>query len=166
MKLILMRHTEANWNCNLEDHERSLSDKGQRDANELGRWLIRQRHQPTRAVISDARRTQQTFESLNFKCEKLILPELYLASPEKLILATVNIHTECLLVLAHNPGIAELAIKIATPTPMHPRFFEHPPGTTLVLNYEHDSTSAPVIDFVTPDDLPKERTLSTRFRSF
>ena len=150
-----MRHTEANWGLNLEDHERALSNKGQRDAQKLGRWLIRQQHQPTRALISDARRTQQTLAGLNFKCEAVILPELYLAPPENLTLATVNIHTECLLVLAHNPGIAELAIKIATPEPTHPRFFDYPPGATLVLSYRNYISSALVVDFVTPDDLPE-----------
>ena len=155
MKLILMRHTEANWAFNLEDHERDLSDKGQRDAYKLGRWLTAQHHQPTHALVSDAKRTQQTFAGLNFKCEAVILPELYLAPPKKLTLATVSIDTECLLVLAHNPGIAELAIEIATPEPTHPRFFDYPSGATLVLNYSHYSPLAPVIDFVTPDDLPE-----------
>ena len=153
MKLILMRHTEANWSFNLEDHERNLSDKGQRDAQKLGIWLIRQRHQPTHALISDAKRTQQTFAGLNSKCEAVILPDLYLAPPENLTLATVSIDTECLLVLAHNPGIAELAIEIATPEPTHPQFFVYPPGATLVLDCSHDRTSARVIDFTTPDDL-------------
>jgi phosphohistidine phosphatase len=155
MKLILMRHTEANWAFNLEDHERDLSDKGQRDAYKLGRWLTAQHHQPTHALISNAKRTQQTFAGLNFKCEAVILPELYLAPPKKLTLATVSIDTECLLVLAHNPGIAELAIEIATPEPTHPQFFDYPSGATLVLSYSHYSPLAPVIDFVTPDDLPE-----------
>ena len=155
MKLILMRHTEANWGFNLEDHERNLSDKGQRDAEKLGIWLIRQRYQPTHALISDAKRTQQTFAGLNSKCEAVILPDLYLAPPENLTLATVNIDTECLLVLAHNPGIAELATKIATPEPTHPRFFDYPPGATLVLSYSNYSSLALVVDFVTPDDLPE-----------
>ena len=155
MKLILMRHTEANWGFDLEDHERTLSNKGQGDAHKLGKWLIRQQHQPTRALISDAKRTQQTFAGLNFKCEAVILPNLYLAPPENLTLATVSIDTECLLLLAHNPGIAELAIKIATQEPTHPQFFDYPPGATLVLSYSNNSSSVRVIDFVTPDDLPE-----------
>jgi phosphohistidine phosphatase len=155
MKLILMRHTEANCGFNLEDHERNLSDKGQRDAEKLGIWLIRQRHQPTHALISDAKRTQQTFAGLNSKCEAVILPDLYLAPSENLTLATVSIDTECLLVLAHNPGIAELAIEIATPEPTHPQFFDYPPGATLVLSYSNYGSLALVVDFVTPDDLPE-----------
>ena len=155
MKLILMRHTEANYGFNLEDHERNLSDKGQCDAHKLGRWLTAQRHQPTRALISDAKRTQQTFTGLNFKCEAVILPDLYLAPPENLTLATASIDTECLLILAHNPGIAELAIKISTPEPTHPQFLDYPPGATLVLSYSNYGSLALVVDFVTPDDLPE-----------
>ena len=153
MKLILMRHTEASWSFGLEDHERNLSDRGRRDAHKLGIWLTTQCHQPTHALISDAKRTMQTFVGLNLKCEAVILPELYLAPPEKLTLETLKINTECLIILAHNPGIAELAIDIAVPEPMHPRFFDYPPGATLVLDYSHYSTSAQVIDFKTPDDL-------------
>lgn len=149
-----MRHTEANWGFGLKDHERNLSNKGQRDARKLASWLTERQHQPTHALVSDAKRTQQTFASLNFKCEAVILPELYLAPPENLVLATLNIDTECLLVLAHNPGVAELAIKIAAPEPMHPQFLNYPPGATLVLGYSHGDISAQAIDFIIPDDLP------------
>ena len=83
------------------------------------------------------------------------MPDLYLAPLENLTLATVSIDTECLLILAHNPEIAELAIKISTPEPTHPRFFDYPPGATLVLSYSNNSSSARFVDFVTPDDLPE-----------
>ncbi len=84
-----------------------------------------------------------------------MLPELYLATPEDLLLAVQNRETDCLLVLAHNPGIAELAVELATQEPTHPRFYDYPPGATLVLDYDFKTTTGRVINFITPDDLLK-----------
>ena len=106
MKLILMRHTQAEWGFGIEDHERALSAKGLAEAGRLGLWLTENYHPPSHALISDANRTQQTFAALNQTCTAAVLPELYLATPEDLLLAVQNRETDCLLVLAHNPGIA------------------------------------------------------------
>ena len=153
MKLILMRHTQAEWGFGIEDHERALSAKGLAEAGRLGLWLTENYHSPSHALISDANRTQQTFAALNQTCTAAVLPELYLAPPEGLLLAMQNRETDCLLVLAHNPGIAKLAVEMATQKPTHPRFYDYPPGATLVLDYEVKTTTGRVINFITPDDL-------------
>ena len=38
-RLILMRHAEAGWHLNIDDHERPLSSLGIRDAEQVGSWL-------------------------------------------------------------------------------------------------------------------------------
>ena len=38
-RLILMRHAEAGWHINMDDHERPLSANGIRDAKKIGSWL-------------------------------------------------------------------------------------------------------------------------------
>ena len=153
MKLILMRHTQAEWGFGIEDHERALSAKGLAEAGRLGLWLTENYHPPSHALISDANRTQQTFAALNQTCTAAVLPELYLATPEDLLLAVQNRETDCLLVLAHNPGIAELAVEMATQEPTHPRFYDYPPGATFVLDCDVKTTTGQVINFITPDDL-------------
>tara|TARA_B110000208_G_scaffold101717_1_gene126699 strand:- start:735 stop:1202 length:468 start_codon:yes stop_codon:yes gene_type:complete len=155
MKLILMRHTHAEWRFGVEDHQRALSDDGRAEAGRLGPWLAENHHRPSHSLISDAKRTQQTFAALNQPCTATVLPELYLASPEGLLLAIQHRETDCLLILAHNPGLAELAVDMATQEPPHPRFFNYPPGATLVLDYDAKTSTGRAIDFITPDDLLK-----------
>ena len=74
MKLILMRHTQAEWGFGIEDHERALSAKGLAEAGRLGLWLAENHHPPSHALISDANRTQQTFAALNQTCTAAVLP--------------------------------------------------------------------------------------------
>ena len=38
-RLILMRHAEAGWHINTDDHERPLNANGIRDAKKIGSWL-------------------------------------------------------------------------------------------------------------------------------
>ena len=38
-RLILMRHAEAGWHINIDDHERPLTTSGIRDAKKIGLWL-------------------------------------------------------------------------------------------------------------------------------
>ena len=153
MKLILMRHAQAEWGFGVEDHDRALSAKGQVEAHSLGTWLTAHDHQPSLALISNAKRTQQTFAALNQTCKTAVLTELYLAESESLLLAIQNIETNCLLVLAHNPGIGELAVDVIDTKPAHPRFLDYPPGATLVLDYNAKRGLVRVINFITPDDL-------------
>ncbi len=61
MKLILMRHTQAEWGFGLEDHERASAPKAKLRQHRLGIWLTDNDIQPSHALISDAKRTQQTF---------------------------------------------------------------------------------------------------------
>jgi phosphohistidine phosphatase len=149
-----MRHTEAAWEYGQEDRARQLTEKGKRQALDLAIWLSAQSYHPTQALVSDATRTQQTFLALNQKCPVSALPKLYLAEPEILMLEIQKVETECLLVLAHNPGLAELATKMASESPSHHQFFNYPPGATLVLEYNKKFDKIKVFDFITPDDLP------------
>jgi len=48
-----------------------------------------------------------------------------------------------------------LAVEMATQAPTHPRFYDYPPGATLVLDYDFKTTTGRVINFITPDDLLK-----------
>ena len=148
-----MRHAQAKWGFGVEDHGRALSAKGQVEAHSIGTWLNANDHQPSLALISDAKRTQQTFMALNQTCKTVVLTELYLAECKSLLLAIQNIETNCLLVLAHNPGIGEFAVNVTGTEPAHPHFFDYPEGATLVLDYNANRGLVRVIDFITPDDL-------------
>ena len=53
-RLILMRHAEAGWHINMDDHERPLSASGIRDAKKIGSWLKEKEHIPHMGVIDGA----------------------------------------------------------------------------------------------------------------
>ena len=148
-----MRHAEANPGFVFKDHARSLSEKGKQDALNLGRWLAAKDHCPTRALVSDATRTIQSFTGLKLLCPVDFLPLLYLANSRELLRETHDIKTSCLLVLAHNPGIADLAHMVSNTNSKHPRFIEYPPGSTAVISFDKVAKKFSTIDFVTPEEL-------------
>ncbi|MDC1182350.1 histidine phosphatase family protein [Planktomarina temperata] len=154
MKLILMRHTHADWAPGQDDHARPLSPRGQDEARRLGNWLRKSGHLPSHALVSDAKRTGQSFAALALSCPADALAELYLAEPAPLR-AAINAqrNTDCLLLLAHNPGIAELASALVQTPPAHAAFYTYPPGATLVLNCDPQGGAAQLMDFTTPSDL-------------
>ena len=63
--------------------------------------------------------------------------------------------SDSLLLLAHNPGIAEVASTMVKTPPDHPAFYTYPPGATLVLNYDPQGGTAQLVDFTTPADLSR-----------
>jgi phosphohistidine phosphatase len=61
MDLILWRHAEAEEAHNgLDDAERSLTAKGERQARRMACWLDQHLPESTRILVSPARRTEQT----------------------------------------------------------------------------------------------------------
>ena len=55
MKLILMRHTQAEWSFRIEDHQRALSEDGRAEAGRLGQWLAENHHPSSHSLISGAK---------------------------------------------------------------------------------------------------------------
>ena len=68
MDLILWRHAEALELRELKDDlDRSLTPKGERQAQRMAAWLNRQLPASTRVLVSPARRAQQTAAALDRK---------------------------------------------------------------------------------------------------
>ncbi|MDE2579256.1 MAG: histidine phosphatase family protein [Hyphomicrobiales bacterium] len=117
-RLILLRHAKAAREAGGGDRERPLVKRGREDAHRLGAWLLAQHYIPNLAVVSDARRTRETLENLTASMQRsfktLIDPSLYLAEDVALIGEMHKtpdvVHT--MLVVAHNPGIAEFSMRI------------------------------------------------------
>ncbi|MGB0798447.1 MAG: SixA phosphatase family protein [Planktomarina sp.] len=150
MKLILMRHADASWDSDGGDHARRLSDGGQKAAAALGYWLRAKGHIPDHALVSDAARTRETFDRLKLTCPITFHADLYLAEPAQILKHLGAIQTgNTILMIGHNPGIAEVAHGITVTPPDHPGFWTFPSGAALVL----DLADRQVIDFITPGDL-------------
>lgn len=61
--LVLVRHAKAEQNFHLDDHDRQLTDRGQRDAMAVGAWLRAQSIVADLVLCSTSRRTRQTWEA-------------------------------------------------------------------------------------------------------
>ncbi len=113
--LILMRHAKAEKDAaSGEDFDRPLAQRGLEEAQGVALALRGYGLKPDFALVSPALRTRQTFEQvsavfggIDVKLDKA----LYNASAQALR-AAVEAHEEagnCILLVAHNPGIQYLA---------------------------------------------------------
>ena len=119
-RLILLRHAKSDW-PDVPDRDRPLAKRGRRDAPRIGRWLHAQGYQPDVVVVSAATRTRQTWD--------LVAPELggspavhfepraYAASALTLLYLAQELPARyrTALLIAHNPGLSELAASLAAP---------------------------------------------------
>lgn len=120
-ELFLLRHADA---LNGEDdHGRVLSPRGVAEAAEVGARLRNLRSVSMKVLCSSALRAQETLEGLEdaeaFAPNDAVLPEvetgLYLASASEMAarLRRLPAAAERVLLIAHNPGIHELAMLLA-----------------------------------------------------
>ena len=115
-RLLLCRHAKSSWaEGGQQDHERPLSARGERDAPRIGKRLHRHGTSPNSLVSSPAVRARRTAElladALRYPRSQIRLePTLYLANPAALtaVVAGENDDADCLLVVAHNPGLTDL----------------------------------------------------------
>ena len=115
-RLLLMRHAKAERSQpGGRDHDRILTERGRADARKLGAYLALHSFVPDGAVVSPAARTRETWELLATAFSKApavrFEDRLYDASPQIIlqVIKQTGPKTGTLLVIAHNPGLQELA---------------------------------------------------------
>ncbi len=115
-RLVLMRHAKSDWfSDDGDDFSRALSERGIRDARQMGRWLVEGGYLPSAILSSPSRRTRQTLElvadgsSLDLDARTEWKDELYHASAGTLrtLLRRAG-RRPTLMLLGHNPGLEEL----------------------------------------------------------
>jgi len=120
-RLILIRHAKSDWgDASTRDVDRTINQRGQRDAAEMGRRLAERALMPDLFTASTATRARLSSELI---CEAMGFPagqivwrdELYLAAPSTMldIIRSTDDHINSLALLAHNPGISELAERLS-----------------------------------------------------
>ena len=155
-RLILMRHAEAGWHINMDDHERPLSASGIRDAKKIGSWLKEKEYIPDEVISSTSVRTRETLSYLFLECPQIIEKSLYLADAEQMKSTLKTLLSETVILLAHNPGITELAHDLMNHEEKHENFMDFPAASTLVIDFKADrwsevkSDSGIFVDFVMP----------------
>lgn len=159
-RLILTRHAKSSWDDpTMEDHDRPLNDRGRRSARELGDWMASRGYEPEEVLCSTARRTRETWERvagapLEVRPVLRLEPGLYHAGPEKMLAMLRTATHPTVMMLGHNPGIAEFAAILPARAPMDPDFRRYPTAATLVVDFQIDDwkDAAPgqgsVMDFV------------------
>jgi len=115
MRLMLLRHAKSEKSeSGMSDRDRTLNARGRSDAPKLGAYMAHHALRPDRAMVSDARRTRETWERLS-KAWAVAPPAsyedaLYNAGPDAILeLLREDAGTaKALLVVGHNPGLHEL----------------------------------------------------------
>lgn len=142
-QLLLLRHAKSSWqDPRLDDHQRPLNPRGERDAPRMGRWIVEKDMEPQLIISSSALRAQQTASAVAGCCENgptvQRTDRLYLAPPADYlaVLADLDESFSRVLLVGHNPGISELVERLSGETA------EMPTAALAVFHSEADSWMA------------------------
>ena len=158
-RLILLRHGKAeSASSSGDDFERGLTDRGKRDSALMGRVLSDLRLSPDLALVSTARRAQETWAEAAFAfpaARAQALRPLYLASLQQLeqAVAAVRDAAQVLLIVGHNPGLHEFALS-------HLRGPSSPAGNRVIESFP--TAAAAVFSVADDGDLAFETLLLPR----
>lgn len=158
--LILMRHAKSSWDAPVDgDHARPLNDRGRKSAKALGDWMRAKRWLPDQVLSSSSVRTRETLAGLGLNIAGDFTDDLFHAGPKQILPVLACATGQTVLVLGHNPGIAEFAEQLVSSDPDHARFCDYPTGATLVVRFDIGNWdqlrcgSGEVLDFIVPRDL-------------
>lgn len=164
LRLILTRHAKSSWDDpTMADHDRPLNPRGIRAAGLVGGWLASRGDLPGEVLCSDATRTRETWERiaphLPGAPEATLKSALYHAGPDVMLAVLRGATAPVVMMLGHNPGIAEFAERLLARAPADPEFRRYPSGATMVATFEAErwqdvgfGTGA-LLDFVAPRSL-------------
>jgi phosphohistidine phosphatase len=112
--LVVVRHSKTEAYATT-DHARTLTDRGKRDARDLGRWLDTSESTPEVMLVSSAARAQQTADfisaQLDSEPEVVVVDELYGASADEVVdicRKHLDASVSTAAVIGHNPTMAGL----------------------------------------------------------
>lgn len=116
-QLTLFRHAKAAVNSDTgEDFDRPLAARGREDAPVVAAMLAAEGADPQVVLVSDAGRTRETWELAKAafpKADVRFLKSLYLCPAETLVTEAEHARAERVMIVAHNPGLHELASRWA-----------------------------------------------------
>ena len=125
--LLLLRHAKSSWkDTDVADHDRPLNARGKDDAPRMGKLLRQQTLTPEVIVSSTATRARRTADAVADRCafdgSVHLEPRLYLAAPGAIleVLRQVGGDAKRVLVVGHNPGLAELLVRLTGKVEMFP----------------------------------------------
>ena len=163
-RLILTRHAKSSWDDPLTpDHDRPLNERGKAAAADLGQWLASRDYVPGEVLCSDAVRTRKTFSGIAPALPGApvleLKPALYHAGPDVMMAVLRHAKAGVVMMIGHNPGIAEFAARLVAHPPANAEFALYPTGATLVVDFDvanwEDVTfgSGVTVDFIIPSEI-------------
>lgn len=166
--LYLLRHAKSTWeNAGLSDHDRPLNERGLHAAPMIGKWLRENAPSLDQALVSSARRAQETWElvaaELKSRPAVTIDRSFYLAGQHQLLAALrmVEPSAETCLMIAHNPDLQQLALSLSDDLQSKGRRSlqkKFPTAGLAVLSFhgtwsDLDTGSTRLTDFIRPRDI-------------
>ena len=116
--LLILRHAKSSWdNSALDDHERPLNARGEKDAPRMGRLVRDEGLRPELIVSSDAVRARRTAEAIVAVTGGQLLLEsrLYHAGASEILDAlreVIQQDVATVMIVGHNPGLEELMAQL------------------------------------------------------
>lgn len=172
-RLILLRHAKSAWDDQeTADFDRPLSSRGRKAAPAIGAYLARAGYLPDLVLCSSARRAVETLDQAiaGWEVKPTVRRQksLYLAMPREMLkrLQSVDKEQRCVMLVGHNPGIADLANWLchegdATSRAAMSRKF--PTGAVAVIDFdvqdwrEVDAETGRLVVFTTPKLIEQTR---------
>jgi phosphohistidine phosphatase len=153
-RLILMRHGKAEQHAaSGGDFERALAPRGPNDAALMGRVLAKAGLSPAVALVSSARRTRETWDAAAPAFPETRVEtrrDLYHAEAQTVLAAIREDAPDSgtVMVVGHNPGLHELALRLALGGPADPAKLAQLRGkfpTATVAAFSIDPDGAPTL---------------------
>ena len=125
-RLLLVRHAKAAYPDGVVDFDRPLTERGRRDAEALGAWLVRERYVPDVVLVSSAERAARTWElaaqQVGTTSEVHVERRLYNADADTVLelVRELGSNTHTVAVVGHEPGLSTLARTLADPKTSDP----------------------------------------------
>jgi phosphohistidine phosphatase len=118
--LLVLRHAKSSWDDqNLDDHDRPLNARGERDAPRMGRLARKKRLSVELIISSDALRARLTAEAvadaIGYGDQILLDPRLYHASAADILAvlrSAVDDNVTTVMIVGHNPGLEDLVARL------------------------------------------------------
>ena len=119
--LLIIRHAKSSWSvASLNDFDRSLNDRGKKDAPLMAQRLQDRKIMIDAFVSSPARRAKKTAELFCTAYHKnlndiILISALYQATPEIFfdVVEQLNDDFNSVAIFSHNPGITEFVNQLA-----------------------------------------------------
>lgn len=169
-RLILLRHAKSDRPPGVADLDRPLNPRGQRTAPRIGEYLAAEDLRPDAVVVSPSLRTRQTWEAVQaaLKAPAPEIVEAIYEAPETALLSVVQATADSaasLLMIGHNPGLQDLALRLAGSGDRTGRkrlTVEFPTAAVAVIDFDTESWRSVIAGtghlerFVAPRDVESD----------